>query len=87
MSFEDNVKDDVKIYQKGINYKTCCFFMPNGSFCGAYAIHKLPFPDPIPDMPLCQKHYDEYENSDLDTNAAIDLIMKLFERGPDAGSK
>jgi hypothetical protein len=67
----------------GINPSTCyhCGVDTNGAICGAMAARYLPMPYSIPDMPLCEKHWVQYENLNLDDlfSSITDLFSKKEE--------
>lgn len=79
MTTVKRVKDDVMIHRAGLNYRTCNYMMESGSFCGAMVVSYVPMPDPIPDMPVCRKHAEEYEGWTAEDSivVAADIIESL----------
>jgi hypothetical protein len=59
----------------GINLASCHHFGEDagGFLCGAMATWHLPMPGRLPDMPLCDKHRDLYEE------ISIDEILEIIE--------
>jgi hypothetical protein len=53
-----------------------------GRFCGAMSTNFLKMPAGIPSMPMCPKHFEEFDNWTYEDSKAIvfDLIMeKMME--------